>query len=310
VTRAISLLFHDVYVEEAAESGFVSEAADRYKLRLAEFEAQLERIAAARSDAPLLVGRGESGARGDGSTQRSLRSQERREEPSSLRARPTQRPAGMPWLITFDDGGVSYHTLIADRLEARGWRGHCFVTTDCIARRGFLDAAQIRDLDARGHVIGSHSASHPTRFSACSLTEMVDEWRQSRHTLEDLLGHAVQVASVPGGYFSPVVGRAAREAGITTLFTSEPVTSIAIDADFTLIGRFTIRRSDATETAMRWVLPAPWARFAAWTSWNAKGLIKPLLGPAYMRLADWLLAARRPAPASVPAGDLRRGRSS
>src|SRR5690242_15898909 len=47
--------------------------------------------------------------------------------------------------LTFDDGGVSYYTHVADRLEALGWRGHCFVTTNMIATRGFLDAAQIRE---------------------------------------------------------------------------------------------------------------------------------------------------------------------
>jgi hypothetical protein len=39
---------------------------------------------------------------------------------------------------------------------------------------------------------------------------------------------------------------------------------------------------------MSWRLlqPAPFARWSAWTKWNAKGLIKPILGPAYMRVAD------------------------
>jgi peptidoglycan/xylan/chitin deacetylase (PgdA/CDA1 family) len=279
--RAVSLLFHDVYVDDPAESGFVSDAADRYKLRLPDFDAQLDRVGAVRADAPLAQPPLRSGAH-----------------------------AERPWMITFDDGGVSYHSLIAERLEARGWRGHCFVTTGCIGRRGFLDNAQIRDLDARGHVIGSHSATHPTRFSACSYQEMVAEWRNSRQALEDVLGHAVRVASVPGGYFSPAVARSAQEAGLSVLFTSEPVTTIEHEPGFTLVGRFTIRRGDADDAAMRFVAPAPWARVAAWTSWNAKGVIKPLLGPSYSRVADWLCSVRRPAPSSLVSSELRRGRSS
>ena len=58
----------------------------------------------------------------------------------------------------------------------------------------------------------------------CRSISMVSEWSRSRAMLEDILGHAVDVASVPGGYFSAVVARAAREAGIRVLFTSEPVT--------------------------------------------------------------------------------------
>jgi peptidoglycan/xylan/chitin deacetylase (PgdA/CDA1 family) len=281
VTRLVSLLFHDVYVTDPAESGFVSDAANRYKLSVADFEAQLAGIARVRMDAPSI-----------------------RVTPASGRS----EEQNLPYAITFDDGGVSYYTLIAGRLESRGWRGHCFVTTDCIGRHGFLDAAQIRELHARGHVIGSHSASHPARFSACSFEQMVREWRDSRARLEDLLGDAVRVASVPGGYFSPAVARAAAEAGLTVLFNSEPVTAIGV-APITVIGRFTIRHGDAPDAAMRFLAPAAWARSAAWVNWNAKGLIKPLLGPAYSRVADWVCAVRRSSPA-VASTTVRRSQSS
>src|SRR5262245_10844768 len=148
--RVASLLFHDVYVGDVDESGFSSDAANRYKLALGDFDTQLIALAGVRPDAPVLA--------------------------ADL-ARPR---TALPFLITFDDGGVSYHTVAADRLEALGWRGHCFVTTDFIGRRGFLNASQLRELDARGHVIGSHSASHPTRFSACSGQQMREEWSRSR----------------------------------------------------------------------------------------------------------------------------------
>ena len=268
--RAISLLFHDVYDSDPAESGFRSEAADRYKLSRADFEAQLDGVARVRCDPPGLI---------------------RGVEPVMLNPGGSTRQ-DPPYTITVDDGGISYYTHIADSLEARGWRGHCFVSTGFTGTRGFLDAARIRELDARGHVIGSHSASHPPRFSTLPFDRMVTEWRQSREALEDILGHAVGVASVPGGYFSPLVARAAREAGIRILFTSEPVTSVAAGPDCTLIGRFTVRRGHAPDTAQRFVMPAPWARSTAWVTWNAKSLVKPLLGPSYMRIADWLHASR------------------
>ena len=289
--RAISLLFHDVYTTDPSESGFVSDAANRYKLSVADFDAQLEHIARLRSDPP--VG---SAGRGLSSGLAPIRGP----EGPPLRAVPSSdesKRQDPPYAITFDDGGVSYHTVIADRLEARGWRGHCFVSTDFIGQRGFLDASQIRDLDARGHVIGSHSASHPARFSALPFDRMVREWRDSRRLLEDLLGHGVRVGSVPGGYFSATVARAAREAGLTELFTSEPVTTIEQRAGLTLIGRFTIRLGDAPQAAMRLLAREPWARSIAWANWNAKALVKPLLGPAYSRVADWVFAVRRNSPA-------------
>ena len=115
--RAVSLLFHDVYASDAGESGFRSPAADRYKLTIPDFEAQLDSLENLRIP--------DSGSR-------------------------------IPAVITVDDGGVSYYTVVADRLEAMGLHGHCFVTTDFIGQRGFLTPAQIRELDARGHVVGTH----------------------------------------------------------------------------------------------------------------------------------------------------------
>jgi peptidoglycan/xylan/chitin deacetylase (PgdA/CDA1 family) len=239
--RTVSLLFHDLYERDPRESGFASDAADRYKLPVRAFDAHLAAIASV---------------------------------------------SDVPFLITVDDGGVSYYTRLADRLEARGWQGYCFVSTDQIGARGFLDAAQLRELDARGHTIGSHSATHPTRFSACSPTQMRQEWTRSRQVLEDILGHTVTLASVPGGYYSRTVAQSACDAGLQFLFNSEPVTSTHTENGLTVAGRFTIRRGDPPQTSRRLLLPSPWARWGAWARWNTKGLVKPLLGPAYMRVAD------------------------
>ena len=273
--RAVSLLFHDVYRYSPDESGFPSEAAHRYKLSTAAFEAQLAGVAAVRSDAPVVA--------------------------ADL-VRSADRP-GLPYLITFDDGGVSYYTVVADRLEREGWRGHCFVTTDVIGTRGFMDAAQIRDLDARGHVIGSHSASHPRRFNALTAAGMREEWDRSRRVLEDVLGHAVDVASVPGGFFSRAVAREAAGAGIRTLFTSEPITTFDIVDGCRIAGRFTLRASDPADAARRLVMAPRWARSRAWLDWNAKGLVKPLLGDTYVHITHWLATRRAVGRGSAASAD-------
>src|SRR3970040_2629710 len=101
---------------------------------------------------------------------------------------------------------------------------------------------------------------------------MRQEWTRSRQVLEDLLGHEVVVASLPGGYCSRTVAHAARDAGLNTLFTSEPTTAVHDERGCRVLGRFTIRRGDRTDTARRLVLPAPSARWSAWARWNAKGL--------------------------------------
>jgi peptidoglycan/xylan/chitin deacetylase (PgdA/CDA1 family) len=252
--RPVSLLFHDVYESDPRESGFRSPAADRYKLSVAEFEAQLDGLAELRTP----------------------RSESR-----------------IPAVLTFDDGGISYYTVIADRLEALGLRAHCFVSTDHVGERGFLTSQQIRELDARGHTIGTHSASHPPRFSALTASAMRREWSDSRQRLEAIVDHAVTVGSVPGGYFSRAVAEAAAYAGLRTLYTSEPTTRPSLFDGLRVVGRFTIRRGHASDMAFRFASAAPWARCGAWLGWNTKALVKPVLGASYSRVADWILEPNR-----------------
>ena len=245
----VTLLFHDVFVDEPAESGFRSAAADRYKLSLTRFEQHLSGLAGLPNTA-------------------------------------------LPFALTFDDGGASFYTTVADRLERFGWRAQCFVPTNFIGRPGFLTRQQLRELDARGHHIGAHSASHPLRISACSPAELRHEWNESVWELEDILGRPVHSGSVPGGYYSTAVAEAAVEAGLTTLFTSEPVTRPRQVGPCVIHGRFAIRAHDAPQFSARLAGRAPWPRWRAWADWNAKALCKTMLGPSYMRVADWLMAER------------------
>lgn len=199
------------------------------------------------------------------------------------------RGAALPFALTFDDGGVSFYTVIADRLEALGWHGYCFVATDFIDRRGFLTRQQIRELRQRGHVIGSHSASHPIPIHTREPRAIAAEWHTSVAVLQDILGERINCASVPGGFYSTTVAQSAAAAGVTRLFTSEPVRSIHRVAGCVIHGRFTIRQASSEGLASRLVTYAP-SRWGMWAQWNTKALVKPVLGPLYMRVADWLLA--------------------
>src|SRR5437870_13633189 len=57
-------------------------------------------------------------------------------------------------LLTFDDGGVSAYSHIADEREQRGWRGYLFIATNWIGKRGILTSCQIRGIRARGPILG------------------------------------------------------------------------------------------------------------------------------------------------------------
>lgn len=188
--------------------------------------------------------------------------------------------------LTFDDGGVSAIARIAPVLEANGLRGAFFITTDRIGTPGFLTSTQIVDLYRRGHSIGSHSCSHPTRMAACSASDMAHEWGDSIARLTQILGAPVTTASVPGGYFSRAVAEAAAAAGVRMLFTSEPTTRIARYGDCTVIGRYTLRRDDPPEHVAALVAASSTARRLEWLKWNAKKVAKALGGRAYLRLRE------------------------
>ena len=122
-------------------------------------------------------------------------------------------------MLTFDDGAASA-VEAAEQLARRSWPGHFFIATDLVGSPGFLGWDDVCGLGRAGHVIGSHSCSHPDRMAACSGEQLLDEWSRSAGVLAEALGRPVSTASVPGGLYSSSVGRAAAAAGFTTLFTS------------------------------------------------------------------------------------------
>jgi peptidoglycan/xylan/chitin deacetylase (PgdA/CDA1 family) len=191
-------------------------------------------------------------------------------------------------VITFDDGGVSA-LRAADTLEAHGLHGHFFITTNYIGTRGFVDSRDLRDLHERGHVIGSHSCSHPLRMGHCEWPQLVDEWTLSAAMLANILGQAVTTGSIPGGDFAPKVSEAAAKAGLTDLFTSEPTREDRYAFGLTLRGRFTIQRWTTADTAAALVAGEwlPSARQAM--MWNAKKISKQIGGDRYLQLRKLLL---------------------
>lgn len=258
--RAISLLYHDVVPPgNFAASGFTGRDADIYKLELPEFERHLTAIHSAARRPPVM-------------------------------ASAVGEPHRSPFLLTFDDGGSSAHECIAGLLEGFGWRGHFFVTTDGIGKDGFVNPTQIRNLHARGHSIGSHSCSHPERMSRCSREQVRREWSNSISILSDITGEVIDIASVPGGYYGRNVAEAAAEAGIKTLFTSEPRTRVEVVDGCRVLGRYTIQQGVKPATAAAIATGHFLPRFRQSTYWNLKKMVKAAGGPSWLRMRKWILA--------------------
>lgn len=165
--KVACLMYHDVVTPGADdESGFTGPSAASYKLAWPDFEAQVACLAAS----GLAFPRVDAGA--------------------------AFQPGHC--LLTFDDGGAS--ALPSARLlDAYGMTGHFFVTTGRIGTPGFATEADLRALAAAGHVVGSHSHTHPQDISRLPAAGIDAEWRDSVQRLADILGHPVESASIRAG---------------------------------------------------------------------------------------------------------------
>lgn len=249
-------MYHDLVDDaDTSASGFEGAAADRYKQTPENFESHLDAI-----------------------EQRCFRSA----QAVCIDAALSANTEATPWVATFDDGGVSAVDAAA-RLKQRGSIGHFFVTTSRIGTTGFLTEEQIRSLHEAGHVVGSHSHTHPAPISALSDDELLSEWQQSASILSEILGEAVTVASVPGGFYSKRVALAAEAAGIRALFTSEPRSKVETVGDCTILGRFTILRRTPPKVAAAFASGSPLTCLQQRVTWDAKKAVKWLLGARYIR---------------------------
>lgn len=259
--KAATLLYHDV-ADDPESSGFAGGGPARYKMPVGEFARHLEALARARPEGPRLV-----------------------EELLEAGA------GALPFLLTFDDGGSSAR-LAADMLEGRGWRGHFLVTVQRIGTPAFLTSSDVRDLSRRGHRIGSHSYSHPDPMSACPPEVLREEWRRSVQGLEEILGHPVTAASVPGGAYSRKVAQAAAASGLRILFTSEPVLQDHVVDGCRVLGRFTIRSGVSPAAAAALARGAHGPSLRQYAAWNVRKAVKAIGGSYYLRLRRAILDRR------------------
>ncbi len=248
--QARAILYHDVVEVDFESSGFPGAAAARYKLTRKEFAKHLSQITK-RAPSPAIT--------------------------FTSTACVTQMP---PLLFTIDDGGNSA-LYVADQLERHNWRGHFFVATDYIDTPAFVTTADIRELHDRGHMVGSHSRSHPYRIAELPQDQLDSEWTDSTKQLADILGVPAMVASVPGGFYARRVAEAAARAGIAALFTSEPTTEVEQIADCKVIGRFIVYRGMSAQNAAALATGNWFATKQQKALWESKKFLKSAAKPVW-----------------------------
>ena len=167
-----SLAYHDVFsIDKHNDSGFKNSSAKSYKIDYDQFKFQLNKINEAKKYIPVTI--------------------------NDL----VEKNLSGRFMLTFDDGGVSAFTLIKEILDKYKWKGHFFITAKFINKKGFLTSEQIIKLKNDGHVIGTHSWSHPLIISSLNDEELNYEWEKSIDTLENIINEPIITASIPGGFF-------------------------------------------------------------------------------------------------------------
>lgn len=248
-------MYHDI-CDDPEESGFPGPAAAAYKISVSRFREHMEAI-----------------------------ERQTNVKPGSVLDWDPAASSVPPVFLTFDDGGKSA-MLAADELETFGWKGHFFVTAGRIGTPGFLTGREIRDLHERGHVIGTHSFSHPPRISRLSPSEIELEWETSLKVLSDHCDADIVTASVPGGFYSRRVADRAQGLGIRFLFTSEPTIRVSEVRGCNVIGRYAVRSAMKSDEAASIVKSEIVPRLKQLVIWNLKKPLKAIGGERSLRMKN------------------------
>src|SRR5690606_35200057 len=124
----------------------------------------------------------------------------------------------------------------------------------------------------------------------CTSAVIRRELRDSRQTLEDILGRCVDCVSIPNGSADERVLDIADECGYSFVFTSETRLNSSDDGSRT-IGRVAVRSDSTAECVAQWA-----NGMLGSASWRRRALELPrrLLGPQrYRRLRSWALGEER-----------------
>ncbi|MEN6581762.1 MAG: polysaccharide deacetylase family protein [Armatimonadota bacterium] len=126
--------------------------------------------------------------------------------------------------ITFDDGYLSVYQHAYPALVQRQLTATVYVVANAIGgvnewdlrngdkKEAMMTTEQVREMADKGFEIGSHTLSHP-HLTELDDTQLRSEIIDSKHKLEDIIGHEVSSFSYPYGSYDERVIAVAMEAG-------------------------------------------------------------------------------------------------
>jgi peptidoglycan/xylan/chitin deacetylase (PgdA/CDA1 family) len=139
-----------------------------------------------------------------------------------------------PLLITIDDGYADFATVGRPVFLKYGYPATLFVYTHFIDSQRGLTHEQLKEFEAQGFEIGSHSVTHPklTKPTRLELAHgkaafLQKELKGSYDQLQAWLGHPVVSLAYPYGLWDTEAAQAAQAAGYQAMFTVDQGTNVA-----------------------------------------------------------------------------------
>lgn len=188
----------------------------------------------------------------------------------------------LPVTLTFDDGGVSFYTIIAPILDKYGFHGRFYIATDRIGTEGFMTEEQIRDLHQKGHVIGSHSSSHPSDFRELSLEARKIEWGKSVQRLSEIIGEPIKEVSIPNGFLQEEDLPIFKSLGIATIYTSKLGENRQCDG-MDIVGRIGIDNSMSAQRIVK-IISGGFTYKVMLVKQKGLSILKAVLGNQYIKM--------------------------
>lgn len=122
--------------------------------------------------------------------------------------------------ITFDDGLIGNYEYAFGILERFKCPATFFIKVDAVGQSRFMTWEHLRELRRHGHLIQSHTMSHPM-LETCTDKKIYEELKRSKKTIEDKIGDNVNCISLPYGSYRTRVLTIAKEIGYNAIFTSQ-----------------------------------------------------------------------------------------
>lgn len=128
--------------------------------------------------------------------------------------------------VTFDDGNKSDILFGAPVLREHNLKGIFFPCAGRLGQPGYLSNQDLHALIDAGFEIGSHGVDH-LPWATLKGEALSQETAGSKEILEAATGCSIHTAALPFGSYNRRALTAARNAGYTQVFSSDPGLSIA-----------------------------------------------------------------------------------